>query len=231
MTAVFKREIRSFVCRNSRMTHTQKQALQELMSMYSIALENYTADKPICFDQVFGREAPTIVEIGCGAGEALLAMAKEMPDKNFLGIEVYLPGIGSLLSALSRAAISNVRIVNLDAGVFFGNYIAAESFASVYIFFPDPWPKRRHHKRRLIQPDFVKLLRQKMKRNAILHIATDSDQYAEWILKVVTQNLGFHNVVGDKLYSIRPEWRPITRFERKGLLQKNLIRELVFQRQ
>ncbi len=204
-----KRTIRSFVLRQGRLTKGQEQALTNLWPLFGI---EYHSNSPICFDE----NKPVVLEIGFGMGASLVEMARNAPDKNFLGIEVHKPGVGACLMAIEENQLSNLKVMCHDAVEVLENMIPNDSLDKVQIFFPDPWHKARHNKRRIIQPQFVQLIRQKLKEGGILHLATDWQNYAEHMLEVLTEAEGFENLSATGDYIPRPEDRPITKFEKRG---------------
>lgn len=208
--------IRSFVRREGRMTHGQKSAFAKLWSKYGLEL---TAGK-IDFKIIFAQQAPIILEIGFGMGQSLLNMAREHPAQNYIGIEVHHPGVGALFAELAKQNLTNVRVYCADAIEVLQQCIYDYSLDQVLIFFPDPWPKQRHHKRRLIQPEFVKLIASKLTSGGFLHIATDWEDYAQYILKVVSQIKEFE--------STQSASRPITKFEQRGKRLGHKIWDLCF---
>lgn len=221
------RPIRSFVRREGRLTRGQARALEELWPRFGLQ----PGDTEINCTAVFDREAPTILEIGFGNGESFAAMAEAHSANNYIGIEVHRPGVGNLLLQLRQRDIENVRVICEDASDVLKNNIADQSFDAIYLFFPDPWPKRKHHKRRLVQSDFVQRLRQKLKVGGVFHMATDWQEYAEHMLQVMTAAAGYSNVVGVGAYSPKPDYRPETKFERRGLKLGHGVWDLLFQRQ
>ena len=204
-----KRTIRSFVLRQGRLTKGQEQALTNLWPLFGI---EYHSNSPICFDE----NKPVVLEIGFGMGASLVEMARNAPDKNFLGIEVHKPGVGACLMAIEENQLSNLKVMCHDAVEVLENMIPNHSLDKVQIFFPDPWHKARHNKRRIIQPQFVQLIRQKLKIDGILHLATDWQNYAEHMLEVLNEAEGFENLSATKDYIPRPQDRPITKFEKRG---------------
>lgn len=210
--------IRSFALREGRFTKAQREAIKQLFPIYGLSL----GDKPLDFQQIFGCVAETILEIGFGMGDTLVEMAERNPQKNFIGIEVFRPGIGSILQQIHTKQLKNIRIIHHDAVEVLQNYIANNSLAGVQIFFPDPWPKRRHHKRRLIQTPFVKLIQQKLKAQGFLHIATDWEDYAKHVKKIFT---GVEGWVEKKVESFD---RPITKFEQRGKKLQHQIWDMIF---
>ncbi|WP_442902809.1 tRNA (guanosine(46)-N7)-methyltransferase TrmB [Gilliamella sp. wkB178] len=203
------RPIRSFVLRQGRLTKGQEHALTNLWPIYGI---EYDSNSPIMFDQ----DCSVILEIGFGMGASLITMAKNAPNKNFIGIEVHKPGIGACLMAINDNKLSNLKVMCHDAVEIFENMIPNHSLDKVQIFFPDPWHKARHNKRRIIQPKFVELIWQKLKLGGVLHLATDWQNYAEHMLEVLTQAKGYANLSTTGDYVPRPEDRPITKFEKRG---------------
>lgn len=226
MTDPKHRNIRSFVLRKGRLTTAQQHALDELWPHYGIEPRETVLD----FEDHFDRSADVIVEIGFGNGESTWQMAQCEPEKNFIGIEVHEPGVGHLLMALEEHGIENVRIACEDAVPFLQKRIADASLAGVRIYFADPWPKKRHHKRRIIQPDFVGELARVMARDSILHLATDWQPYAEHMLDVMETSADFFNLSPDGDYCERPEWRPYTKYEDRGERLGHEVRDLLFQR-
>lgn len=183
-------------------------------------------------ETVFNRQAQRILEIGFGNGESLIAQAQASPETGFIGIEVYRPGIGHLLLRLESKQIENVRVIGSDALEVFQRYLPDQSLDGVQIFFPDPWPKKRHHKRRLVQPPLVELLWRRIKAGGWLHLATDWQDYAEHILAVLSQHRGFHRLTGTEDHQIAQCLipRPLTKFEQRGQRQGHQIRDLKFKR-
>ncbi|KFA59751.1 tRNA (guanosine(46)-N7)-methyltransferase TrmB [Gilliamella sp. Choc4-2] len=207
-----KRTIRSFVLRQGRLTKGQEQALKNLWPTFGI---EYNPNSVISFET----NKNVVLEIGFGMGASLIEMAKNAPNTSFLGIEVHKPGIGSCLMAIEENQLPNLKVMCHDAVEVLQNMITNDSLNKVQIFFPDPWHKAKHNKRRIIQPNFVELIRQKLKPGGILHLATDWQHYAEHMLEVLTQAKGFKNLSITNDYIPRPEERPITKFEKRG---KNL---------
>jgi len=220
------RPIRSFVRREGRMTEAQKRALVELWPRYGVELSNTALDLP----ELFGRPAPTVLEIGFGNGDALLQTASAHPEQDYLGIEVHRPGVGRLLQGLAAADLNNVRVVCADAQQVLQHHLAPASLDAVLIFFPDPWPKKRHHKRRLVQPDFVALTRTRLKPGGRLHLATDWEEYAQHMMDVLSQDEGLHNLAGPRVFAPRPGYRPLTKFERRGETLGHTVFDLIFER-
>jgi len=216
------RRIRSFVLRQGRMTVAQHRALEELLPEYG--LPEGALDLPA----LFGRDARRTLEIGFGSGDTLLELAQRRPDEDFLGVEVHRPGVGRLLLNLKTAGIRNVRLACEDAVQLLSTRLPAESLDAVLIYFPDPWPKKRHHKRRLLQPEFTSLLAEKLKAGGRLHFATDWEDYARHALEVLSAAAAFRNATSAGGYLPRPAERPPTRFERRGLKLGHAVFDLVF---
>jgi len=219
-----RRPIRSFVLRQGRMSPGQQRACEALMPRFGVAYSPATLD----FTQLFGRSAPTIVEIGFGMGETSAAIAAAQPQHNFLGIEVHAPGVGSLLKQIEAFQLRNVRIVQHDAVEVLRHMLAPNSLHGVHLFFPDPWPKKRHHKRRLVQPEFAALVAARLKSGGYLHCATDWQEYAEQMLAVLEADPLLKNSVGG--FAARPSYRPLTKFEKRGLKLGHGVWDLVFLR-
>ena len=218
------RTIRSFVRREGRITRGQQRALDELWPKYGIEM-----DKAVDLDTLFGRQAPRTLEIGFGNGDALAEMAVQQPEHDFIGIEVHRPGVGHLLQLLEQRDIDNVRIYNEDAVQVLAK-LPDRSLDRVLLFFPDPWHKKRHHKRRIVQPALIKLLGEKLKPGGILHMATDWEDYARHMLEVMQASKGFRNVAGSGRYAEKPGYRPVTKFEQRGRRLGHGVWDLVFER-
>jgi tRNA (guanine-N7-)-methyltransferase len=218
------RPIRSFVLRQGRVSNAQRRAHNTLLPRFGIPYSLQTID----LDSVFGRRAPKILEIGFGMGETTAAVAAQHPENDYLGIEVHTPGVGSLLKTLEERDLTNVRIIQHDAVDVLRDMFASGTFEGVHIFFPDPWPKKRHHKRRLLQPEFVALLASRMKCGAYLHVATDWQEYGEQILAVLQSEPQFANTAHD--YAPRPDYRPQTKFESRGLKLGHGVWDIIFRR-
>lgn len=220
------RKIRSFVLRTGRMTPGQERALDEHWSDKGLLRESGVLNYP----QTFGRSAPIVLEIGFGMGASLVTMAKAAPEKDFIGIEVHRPGVGKLFHGMEEQGVDNIRAYCDDAVEVLQQCIADESLACVQIFFPDPWHKKRHNKRRLIQPEFVQLLRKKLQRGGVLHLATDWQDYAEQMLQVMSAAAGFRNQAG-ATYAPRPDSRPLTKFEARGERLGHGVWDLLFEKE
>ena len=214
--------IRSFVLRAGRMGPGQQRALAELGPRFVLPFQ----PRPLDLDTVFGRHAPRVLEIGFGMGDATAQVAAAMPDKDFIGIEVHAPGVGALLKRIGEQGLTNLRIVQHDAVEVLAQMIPPRSLAGVHIWFPDPWHKKRHHKRRLVQPGFVDLLVSRLAPGGTVHCATDWQPYAEQMLEVLAAAPGLRNTA--VCYAPRPAWRPLTKFEQRGLRLGHGVRDLVF---
>lgn len=223
-----ERPVRSYVIRGGRLTSGQARALDELWPKFGI--EWRPGDPPIDFESLFGRRAPVIVEIGFGNGEATWRTAQAHPEQDFIGIEVHRPGVGRLLLALEENRLGNVRIACEDAVEFMQAAVPPASLDGVRLYFPDPWPKKRHHKRRLVQPPFVATLAAAMAPGAVLHLATDWTPYAEAMLEVLDAHPRLRNLAGAERFSPRPEWRPETRYERRGKSLGHRVHDLLYER-
>jgi len=218
------RPIRSFVRRGGRLTQPQQRALDNLWEQFGVDIDQH----PLLLDELFGRTAPRILEIGFGDGESLLTMAQSRPEHDFLGIEVHRPGVGHFLLRAEALGLTNVRVICADAQEVL-NHLPAACLERIQIFFPDPWPKKRHHKRRLIQPAFVAAMARTLKSGGTLHLATDWEEYAHWILTVLDACETLHNTVGQG-FAPRPLERPLTKFERRGQRLGHAVWDLIFRR-
>jgi tRNA (guanine-N7-)-methyltransferase len=219
-----RRAIRSYVLRQGRITNAQRRAHAELLPAFGIAF----SPTPLDLDTAFGRAAPKILEIGFGMGETTAEIAQQHPENDYLGIEVHSPGVGSLLARIAELRLANVRIIQHDAVEVLQHMIAPAALDGVHVFFPDPWPKKRHHKRRLIQPPFLALLTSKMKPGAVLHACTDWEDYAAQMLQVFSAETMLENTAPG--YADRPDARPHTKFERRGLGLGHRVWDLVFRK-
>ncbi|WP_321816758.1 MULTISPECIES: tRNA (guanosine(46)-N7)-methyltransferase TrmB [unclassified Paraburkholderia] len=222
--ALHHRRIRSFVTRAGRVSTGQRRAMDELGPRFVVPYTPEAAN----WDTTFGRQAPRILEIGFGMGASTAEIAALRPNDDFLGVEVHEPGVGALLKLIGEQELTNIRIIQHDAVEVLEQMIAPDSLDGVHIFFPDPWHKARHHKRRLIQPKFVQLLISRMKPGAYLHCATDWQNYAEQMLEVLGAEAALENTAAD--YAPRPDYRPVTKFERRGLRLGHGVWDLVFKR-
>jgi tRNA (guanine-N7-)-methyltransferase len=216
--------IRSFVTRAGRLSEAQSKAIENLGPKYMIAYEKAILD----IDAAFERQAPTIFEIGFGMGETSATISALMPEKNFIGVEVHTPGVGNLLKLIEAAGLSNQRIIQHDAFEVLTHMIAPESLAGVHVFFPDPWHKARHNKRRLIQGPLVALLSSRLKAGGYIHCATDWEEYAVQMLEVLGAEPSLKNTAEG--YAPRPDYRPVTKFENRGLKLGHGVWDLVFEK-
>lgn len=222
--------LRSFVRRDSRMTTAKARAQIELWPRFGLGIED-GEEGMTDFVWVFGREAPRFLEIGFGSGQSLLALAKAHPDKDFIGVETHQPGIGALFLGIQQGGLTNLRVYYCDVIDVLEKCIPEASLDGVQIFFPDPWPKRRHHPRRLIQPSFVTLVVTKLKMGGTLHLATDWEDYAKHMLQVLSQDEQLINLTGPHQFAVRSPYRPIlTKFERRAEREGRNIWELQFAR-
>lgn len=217
-----EQRIRSFVTRAGRVSSGQARALETLAPQFCLPYQK----TPLEFAAVFGRAAPTVFEIGFGMGETSATISAMLPEKNFIGVEVHTPGVGSLLKLIGEQQLSNQRIIQHDAFEVLTHMISPESLDGVHIFFPDPWHKARHNKRRLIQPPMVALIASRLKSGAVLHCATDWEEYAVQMLDVLGAEPTLQNSVEG--YAERPDYRPVTKFENRGLKLGHGVWDLVF---
>jgi tRNA (guanine-N7-)-methyltransferase len=220
-----RRAIRSFVVRAGRMGPGQARALAELGPRFVLPFRGEPAD----FDSVFGRHAPHVLEIGFGMGDATAAIAQARPDTDFIGVEVHPPGVGALLKRIGEMDLANLRLIQHDAVEVLQRMIAPASLAGAHVFFPDPWHKKRHHKRRLIQPEFVRLLASRLREGGTLHCATDWEPYAQQMLEVLSAEPALRNTSAAG-YAPRPDYRPPTKFENRGLRLGHGVWDLVFEK-
>ena len=221
-----RRSIRSFVLRGGRLTRAQARALQTLWPIYGIPNEHSQLDLAALFE----RPAPVVLEIGFGDGSALAEAAAEDPERNYLGVEVYQPGVGSLLLAIQANGLENVRVLCADAVGVLENRIPPGSLDEVRLYFPDPWPKKRHHKRRIVQPHFVEQVFQSLAPGGVFHLATDWENYAEHMLEVLEKHPGLRNRAGSGAYSETRAGRPKTKFERRGQQLGHPVWDLLYER-
>ena len=221
-----RRRIRSFVRREGRITHGQREALTRLWPRYGLSV----ADAPMDFDALFPAASSVALEIGFGNGESLAEMAERAPERGFVGVEVYAPGVGQMLQRIEQRELDNVRVCREDAIDVLTQMVPEASLDVVQLFFPDPWPKKRHHKRRIVTPDFVALAASRLKPGGRFHMATDWWDYAEWSLEILGQNPVLRNLARDGRYVDRPADRPETRFERRGRGLDHGIWDLLFER-
>ncbi|MFW2372351.1 MAG: tRNA (guanosine(46)-N7)-methyltransferase TrmB [Gammaproteobacteria bacterium] len=220
------RTIRSFVKREGRLTTGQQKAIETQWPLYGI---DYT-EQFLDLDQVFGRQSPRVLEIGFGNGDSLWQMAQANPELDYLGIEVHRPGVGHLLHLIESSAINNIRVSNHDAVEVLKNQIPDASLDRVQLFFPDPWHKKKHHKRRIVSDDFVAMIADKLKPGGIFHLATDWEHYAEQMLRVLGQCELFDNLSADNSFVEKPEQRPLTKFEQRGHRLGHGVWDLLFKK-
>ena len=225
---VYISKVKSFVKREGRLTNAQARAIEVNWPSKGLSIDQGILN----FDEVFARTAPTVLEIGFGMGKSLVEMAAAAPENNFIGIEVHRPGVGACLADAEEAGIDNLRVFEHDAVEVLSKSIADNSLHRLQLYFPDPWHKTRHHKRRIVQPDFVQNLRAKLAIGGTFHMATDWEQYAEHMMDVMTQAQGFENTSseGTAGYVPRPDYRPITKFEVRGQKLGHGVWDLIFKR-
>jgi len=216
--------IKSYVLRQGRLTKAQAGAIDRHWHEFGIDYRDQVLD----LDEIFGRYAPRVLDIGTGMGEATLRLAQQYPDNDYLAVEVHRPGIGRLLYGMAERGLSNIRIINHDIVDVVNRQLPEESLTSVYIHFPDPWPKKRHHKRRLVQPSFINKLATLMKTEGQLYLATDAQDLAEFMLAVCDAAPGLINEAGRGNFSPRPLWRPLTKFEERAQRLNNQVWELIY---
>jgi len=223
-TGPVHRPVRSFVLRQGRLSPAQARALEELAPRWCLPF----AREPIDFARTFGRRAPIVLEIGCGMGETTAAIAAAQPGLDFVGVEVHGPGVGAILNRIEQGALANLRVIQHDAVEVVDAMIPQASLSGIHVYFPDPWPKKRHHKRRLLKPAFVRALALRLAPGGYLHAATDWAPYAEEMLATFTSEpLLVNSAEG---YAPRPAWRPQTKFETRGLKLGHAVFDLVFRR-
>jgi tRNA (guanine-N7-)-methyltransferase len=216
--------IRSFVNRRSHMTQGQQQALDAYLDKWSVPYRAEVLD----LGATFGRSAPTVLEIGFGMGETTEQIALVRPQDNFLGVEVFNAGVGALLKRIEISALENIRIIQHDAVEVLRDMVAPNSLSGVHIYFPDPWPKKRHHKRRLIQAPLIELLSSRMASGAYLHCATDWEHYAQQMLEVLSGEASLINTAEN--FAPRPDFRPLTKFENRGIRLGHGVWDLIFKK-
>ncbi|HMT02575.1 MAG TPA: tRNA (guanosine(46)-N7)-methyltransferase TrmB [Burkholderiales bacterium] len=217
-------QIKSFVLRQGKITQSQKKAVYNLMPKYGIEFQEQMLD----LNKIFKRDNPKIIEIGFGMGHATWQIAMNNPNNDYLGIEVHTPGVGSLLIQIEQCNITNLKLIRHDALSVFKNMIADNSISGIYIFFPDPWPKKRHHKRRIIQTEFVDLLCDKLIKGGFIHLATDWEDYAHWILNKLTNSSKLVNKEKSQGFIQKPDYRPLTKFEERGINLGHNVWDLIF---
>ncbi len=221
-----KKSIRSYVVRAGRMTEAQRKAYDTGWSDYGLKL----ADGLIDTDSVFSRAGTKVLEIGFGMGDSLLQMAAAEPDTDFIGIEVHPPGVGTLINGAIAQNIGNLRVYLADANDVLEECFAPQSIDRLQLYFPDPWHKKKHNKRRIVQPEFVQLVREKLRPGGVLHMATDWQHYAEQMLETLDEAEGFENTAGRGHYSERPGYRPLTKFEKRGERLGHGVWDLIYRK-
>lgn len=220
-----RRRIRSFVLRQGRLTKGQARALETVFPKFGISYKPELLDLNKQFNRA---DSKKILEIGFGMGETTAKIAQTLPESDFLAAEVHTPGVGALLKLIDELALTNIRVIQHDVVEVLQNMLADGSLDGVHIFFPDPWHKKRHHKRRLIQAEFVKLLCAKLKAGGYIHVATDWQEYAEWVLEVLNAEPQLKNTAKD--YAEKPVYRPLTKFENRGIKLGHGVWDMVFKR-
>ena len=225
MTEVkYLRKIQSFVRRSGRISKAQSIGLNELWHDYGVDLN----EKKLDFNKLFLSKNNVTLEVGFGNGDSLLEMAIDQPNQNFLGVEVYEAGVGRLINEANKNKLSNLKIIKDDAVEVLKNNILDNSISHFQLFFPDPWHKKKHHKRRIVQISFLDLLSNKLKKDGIVHIATDWENYAEHIMELLESHSHFKNCAGDHMYSLRPKNRPLTKFENRGQKLGHGVWDIIF---
>jgi tRNA (guanine-N7-)-methyltransferase len=225
MTEVkYLRKIQSFVRRSGRISKAQSIGLNELWHDYGVDLN----EKKLDFNKLFLSKNNVTLEVGFGNGDSLLEMAIDQPNQNFLGVEVYEAGVGRLINEANKNKLSNLKIIKDDAVEVLTNNILDNSISHFQLFFPDPWHKKKHHKRRIVQISFLDLLSNKLKKDCIVHIATDWESYAEHIMELLESHSHFKNCAGDHMYSLRPKNRPLTKFENRGQKLGHGVWDIIF---
>lgn len=221
------RQVRSFVRREGRLSSRQTKALDQLWPEYGVEYQ----EEYLNLERLFGNACPVTLEIGFGMGSSLIETVAAQQETNFIGIEVHRPGIGTCLNRAAANNLTNIKVLKHDAVEVLKNMIPENSLDKIQIFFPDPWPKKKHHKRRIIQLDFVEMITQKLKPSGVLHLATDWENYAEHMLEVLEKVQGLANKAGKNQYSPRPEDRPLTKYEQRGQRLGHGVWDLVFVKQ
>ncbi|GED22583.1 tRNA (guanosine(46)-N7)-methyltransferase TrmB [Halomonas halmophila] len=223
-----RRGIKSYVLRAGRMTTAQTRGLEDVWPRLGLSLEDGRLD----LDTLFGRRAPRVVEVGFGMGASLIEQAEAHPETDYIGIEVHAPGVGKLLDEADKRGLANLRVYREDALAVLEQCLPEASLDSVQLFFPDPWPKKKHHKRRIVQPAFVELVRTRLKPGGTLHMATDWEAYAEWMAEVMAEAPGYANTAeaDSAPYVPRPDYRPLTKFEVRGERLGHGVWDLVHRR-
>lgn len=221
-----KHRIKSFVLRQGRLSQAQQNAIDAMWPRFGLELEPSLLD----FKTLFGREAPTIVEIGFGMGSSLASMAEAHPENNYIGIEVHRPGVGALLKLVQEKSLTNVRVFNDDAIEVLRQRIPENSLSGVYLFFPDPWHKTKHKKRRIVQLEFAATLAKHLKPAGHFHMATDWEDYSKHMMKVMSNSPDYTNTAGEGNFTPRPDYRPLTKFEKRGHRLGHGVWDLIFEK-
>lgn len=222
-----KKPIRSFVIRGGRITDGQKKAFDHWWSNYGLSLH----DGPVHFEELFQNNHPVVLEIGFGMGDSLFEMLQASPETNFVGIEVHPPGVGRLINNAGKAGATNLKVFMADAIDVLSECIPDNSLARLQLFFPDPWHKKKHNKRRIVQPDFMRLVHQKLKPGGVFHAATDWEHYAEYMMEVLGVAEGLSNCVAEYQFALAPDYRPRTRFEKRGEKLGHGVWDLMFKKE
>lgn len=222
----YRPKIKSFALRCGRMTTGQAQAYESMLPVYGVDYVKHAID----LKALFGNDNPITLEIGFGMGASLVTQAANHPLQNFIGVEVHTPGVGSLLSRMKQANVSNIRIISHDAVEVFEHMMVDNSLQCVQLFFPDPWHKRKHHKRRIVKSEFIQAIRSKLIADGVFHMATDWEDYAKHMLKEMLAEKGWQNLAENNDYVPKPESRPITKFERRGERLGHGVWDLMFQK-
>ncbi|UXN34531.1 tRNA (guanosine(46)-N7)-methyltransferase TrmB [Avibacterium paragallinarum] len=220
----YKRKVRSFVLRTGRLSDFQRNMMNDHWHIYGLSHQG----QPFDFKEIYGNDNPVILEIGFGMGKSLVEMAEQNPDKNYLGIEVHTPGVGACIAYAVEKKVKNLRVICHDATEILRDCIADGSLAGLQLFFPDPWHKAKHHKRRIVQPHFVQTVCEKLANHGFIHMATDWENYAEQMLEVLQKNTQLCNTSETDDYIPRPESRPLTKFEQRGHRLGHSVWDLYF---
>lgn len=220
------RPIRSFVVRSGRMTLGQRKGWEDYWDRYGLE----PSENQLNWQEVFGNDNPVVFEIGFGMGVSLFEMAQNEPNMNFVGVEVHRPGVGALLALAGEAGLDNLRVFCCDANEVINNMLVDQSLARLQLFFPDPWHKKRHHKRRLVQPEFLERITAKLALGGNIHMATDWEPYAEQMMEVLEASDAIENTAGAGVFSPRPEYRPNTKFEKRGIRLGHGVWDLIYTR-
>ncbi|MFQ1049683.1 tRNA (guanosine(46)-N7)-methyltransferase TrmB [Avibacterium paragallinarum] len=220
----YKRKVRSFVLRTGRLSDFQRNMMNDHWHIYGLSHQ----DQPFDFKEIYGNDNPVVLEIGFGMGKSLVEMAEQNPDKNYLGIEVHTPGVGACIAYAVEKKVKNLRVICHDATEILRDCIADGSLAGLQLFFPDPWHKAKHHKRRIVQPHFVQTVCEKLANHGFIHMATDWENYAEQMLEVLQKNTQLCNTSETDDYIPRPESRPLTKFEQRGHRLGHSVWDLYF---